>query len=217
MGKFNLLIMFCLSFPGSGNARLVDDGGGDLEHYVVCISNERSGDVAIFRGSDGDVLAKIPVGKRPRGIHASPDGQFLYVALSGSPISGPPQLDAKGNPIFRDEDEEDADHSADGIGVIDLRRRMFLRKLPSGSDPEEFAVSKDGTKLYISNEDVATASVLSAADGRVVGIVRVKAEPEGVALTPDGRFVYVTCETGGEVVVIDTTSNKRVAEFAVGE
>src|SRR4051812_25039879 len=135
MRKINLLIIFCLGFPVSANSRLIERGGGDLESHVVCISNERSGDVTIFRGGDGDVLATIPVGKRPRGIHASPDGRFLYVALSGSPISGPLLLDAKGNPIFREEDEEDADHSADGIGVIDLRRRMFLRKLPSGSDP----------------------------------------------------------------------------------
>ena len=66
--------------------------------YIVCVSNERSGDVSILR--DGKVTSTIPVGKRPRGIHASPDGAFLYVALSGSPIAGPPPLDAKGNPIL---------------------------------------------------------------------------------------------------------------------
>src|SRR5690348_1064752 len=67
--------------------------------YLVCVSNERSGDVTILR--DGRSLATIPVGKRPRGIHPSPDGAYLYVALSGSPITGPPQLDAKGNPILK--------------------------------------------------------------------------------------------------------------------
>src|SRR3954454_9975380 len=182
--------------------------------YLVCVSNERSGDLSIVR--DEKVIATIPVGKRPRGVHASPDGGFVYVALSGSPITGPPQLDAKGNPILKEEDEEDSDHSADGIGVVDLRSMTFLRKLPAGSDPEEFAVSKDGKTLYISNEDVATASVVDIAGSKVVQIVRVKKEPEGVAITPDGRHVYVTCETGGEVVVIDTARNKAVAEFAIG-
>jgi YVTN family beta-propeller protein len=187
------------------------------ESYWVCVSNERSGDVTIISGADRRVVATVPVGKRPRGIHASPDGRFLYVALSGSPISGRPQLDAKGNPVLsKEEDEENADHSADGIGVVDLGQRKHIKTLPSGSDPEEFAVSKDGTELYISNEDVATASILSLADGRVEQIIRVKNEPEGVALSPDGRFAYVTCETGGEVVVIDTTRRKAVAEFTVG-
>ena len=165
---------------------------------------------------DGKALATIPVGKRPRGLHASPEGAYLYVALSGSKITGPPQLDARGNPILKEDDDEESDHSADGIGVVDLGKLTLLRKLPSGSDPEEFAVSKDGKALYISNEDVATASVLDITSGKVAHIVRVKKEPEGVALSPDGKFVYVTCETGGEVVVIDTARNKAVAEIAIG-
>jgi DNA-binding beta-propeller fold protein YncE len=111
--------------------------------YLVCVSNERSGDVTIIR--DDRTVATIPVGKRPRGIHAGPDGGSLYVALSGSPITGPPPLDAKGNPILKnDDDDEEADRTADGIGVVDLRTSRFVRKIPAGSDPEEFAVSKDG-------------------------------------------------------------------------
>ena len=68
--------------------------------YQVFVSNERSGDLTVINGADFEVIATIPVGKRPRGIHASPDGRMLYVALSGTPISGPPPLDARGNPIL---------------------------------------------------------------------------------------------------------------------
>ena len=185
--------------------------------YLVCVSNEVSGDVTIVDGADARILATIPVGKRPRGIHPSPDGRRLYVALSGSPIAGPPKLDAKGVPIREpDDDDENADRSADGIGVIDLVEMKFLRKLAAGSDPEEFAVSTDGMKMYVSNEDVGTVSVVRVADGTVEQIVRVKKEPEGIALSPDGRRVYVTCETGGEIVVIDGGSNKAIAGFTVG-
>lgn len=206
-----LVTIFSSAYPGTALA------DGPIP-YRVCVGNERSGDVTVINGADQKVLATVPVGKRPRGIHASPDGRFLYVALSGSPITGPPALDAQGNPIQKkgDDDEDEADHSADGIGVIDLRRMTFVKKLPAGSDPEEFAVSKDGMRLYISNEDVATASVVNIADGRVEAIIRVKKEPEGVALSPDGARVYVTCEAGGEVVVIDTRRNKSVAEILVG-
>src|SRR4051794_8953941 len=141
--------------------------------YWVCVSNERSGDVTVIDGGTRKVIATIPAGKRPRGIHPSPDGKLLYVALSGSPITGPPKLDASGKPIFEPEREEDSDRSADGIGVIDLHQKKFLRKLPSGVDPEEFAVGKDGKRLYISNEDVATASVLNIESGKVEHIIRV--------------------------------------------
>jgi YVTN family beta-propeller protein len=187
------------------------------KRFWVCVSNERSGDITIIDGTTLKPVGTIAAGKRPRGIHASPDGKQLFVALSGSPIHGPPALDAKGNPIFPDEDPTIGDRNADGIGVIDLKEKKLIRRFTAtGSDPEEFAISRDGKRLYISNEDAATASVLNIADGKLEHIIKVKKEPEGVAVSPDGKFVYVTCETNGEIFVIESTTNKTVAEIPVG-
>jgi YVTN family beta-propeller protein len=182
--------------------------------YLICVSNEKSGTVSLIDSASNKVIETLPVGKRPRGIHGSRDGKYLYMALSGTPNQGPPQLDGKANPILRD-DSEDADHSADGIGVIDLQQRMFVKKLPCGTDPEQFAVSRDGSQIYVSNEDVGTASVLNVREGKIENVIPVKEEAEGIAFTPDGKFCYVTCETRGEIVVIDTKLKKAVAEFTV--
>src|SRR4051812_35888725 len=57
--------------------------------YEVWVSNERSGDVTVVDAATQTVVATVPAGKRPRGIHASPDGALVFVALSGSPISTP--------------------------------------------------------------------------------------------------------------------------------
>ena len=119
----------CVMLTGALAAAAV---AAEAPGYLVCISNERSGDVTILDGAERRVIAAVTVGKRPRGIHPGPDGKALYVALSGSPITGPPALDGKGNPILKSDDDEDADHSADGIGVVDLRALRFLRKLPAG-------------------------------------------------------------------------------------
>jgi YVTN family beta-propeller protein len=190
-------------------------------HYQVYVSNERSGDVTIIDGRDHQVLGTVAVGKRPRGIHASPDGRTVYVALSGTPIAAPPQLDAKGNPIFqrgKDDDDEDsvkADKSADAIGVVDVAQRKLTGKISAGSDPEEFSLSKDGSKLYVSNEDVKTASVINIATGKVEHIIAVGQEPEGVATAPDGKRFYVTCEAGGDVYAVETAGYTTVGHFKV--
>ena len=60
--------------------------------YRVYVTNESSGDLSVIDGTTLEVIATIPLGKRPRGIHASPDGKTIYVALSGSP-SAPPGVD----------------------------------------------------------------------------------------------------------------------------
>jgi len=175
--------------------------------------------VTVINGSDFSVAATIPVGKRPRGIHLSPDGRLVYVALSGTPIEAPPQIDAHGNPIFDKkkggDDDENADKSADGIGVVDIAAKKLTGKLKAGSDPEEFALSKDGHRIYISNEDTKTASVINIASGKLEHIIPVGQEPEGVTTTPDGRQFYVTCEAGGDIYVIDARSYSTVAHFKV--
>ena len=193
-------------------------------NYQVWVSNEKSGDVTIIDGSSLKVIGTLSAGKRPRGIHASPDGKLVYVALSGTPIEGPPELDAAGNPIFKkghgkdDDDDDDkvvSDKSADGIGIINVADRKLTGKIKVGSDPEEFALSPDGRKIYVSNEDVKTASIVDIASGKVEHIILVGQEPEGVAVTPDGNRIYVTCETGGDILVVDAHSYQTLAHFKV--
>ena len=190
------------------------------ESFQLYVSNERSADVTVINAADLQPAATIPVGKRPRGIHTSADGKLVYVALSGTPIAVP-KFDAQGNPDFQrgktddDDGSSRADKAADGIGVIDVAQHKLVNKLLVGSDPEEFALSKSGTQLYISNEDVKTASVISLSSGKVDHVVPIAQEPEGVATAPDGKTFYVTCEAGGEVFVIDTASFKAVGHFSV--
>jgi YVTN family beta-propeller protein len=190
--------------------------------YEIWVSNEKSGDVTIIDSTSRKALATFPVGKRPRGIRVSPDNRTVFVALSGTPISGPPQLDAKGNPILHkgkdddDDDDKKADKSADGIAVIDVGSRNVAKRIKVGSDPEQLAVSPDGKKLYVSNEDVGTASVVDIGSGKVQHIIPVSREPEGVGIRPDGKVFYVTCETEGEIYAIDTTSFEVAAHFNVG-
>src|SRR5690242_14553301 len=152
--------------------------------YHVYTSNEASGDLTVIDPDRMEATETVKLGKRARGIHASPDGKFIYVTLSGSP-NAPPGVDERTLPP--------PDRSADGIGVFDVAEKKFLRKVPCGTDPEQFAVGKDGT-LYISNEDGAGVTFLDPSSGQVKGFVKTGEEPEGVTLTPDGKYVYVTSE-----------------------
>ena len=209
-------MLACGLFVFTGPAR-----SQSAESYYIYVSNERSDNVSVIDGTTRETVATIPVGKRPRGIHLSPDGKTVYVAVSGTPPEPPPKLDANGNPIFQkghddDDDNKESDKSADGIAMIDVAQRKLTGKLPAGSDPEQFAVSPDGTRLFISNEDVGTASVLNIATKKVEKILPVHKEPEGVGLRPDGKVFYVTCETDGEIFVADAIGFKMITHFNVG-
>src|SRR3954447_17928490 len=106
--------------------------------YRVYVTNEASGDLTIIDPVKMEALATVPLGKRARGLHPSADGKLLFVALSGSPLA-PPGVDESTLPP--------PDKSADGIGVFDIAQSKMLRKVPGGSDPEQFAIARDGKLL----------------------------------------------------------------------
>ena len=173
----------------------------------IYVTNEVGGDLSVIDSGNYNVLATVPLGKRPRGIHPSPDHKTIYVALSGSPIAGP------------DVDESTLpppDKSADGIGVFDVAQNKVVRIIHAGSDPENFDVSQDGTQLYVSNEDEAAVSIVDIASGNVAKTLKVGAQPEGVKVTPDGKHVWVTSEETGTISVLDPVAGKIIKTFKVG-
>jgi YVTN family beta-propeller protein len=175
--------------------------------YRIYVTNETSGDLSIIDSANHELIANIPLGKRPRGIRASHDGRTIYVALSGSPIAGPGVDESKLPP---------PDRSADGIGVFDVAQNKLVRVIRSGSDPESFDLSRDGKLLYVSNEDAAGVSIVDIEAGKVLQTLPTGEEPEGVTTRPDGAFVYVTSEDDGTVAVVDTNAGKVVKTIKAG-
>jgi YVTN family beta-propeller protein len=173
----------------------------------IYVTNEASGDLSVIDVASQTVVATIPVGKRPRGIRVSPDGSTLYVALSGSPVAGPGVDESTLPP---------PDRTADGIGVVDTASNKLLRVLKSGHDPEQLDVTRDGSRLFVSNEDAAKTTIIEVASGKTIQEVPVGDEPEGVTFRPDGNVVYVTSEADGAVFAIDAATLTVVGKAEVG-
>ncbi len=174
---------------------------------LVYVSDEDGGAVLAIDPAAAAVVARIPVGKRPRGMKLSRDGKRLYVALSGSPRTGP-GIDEANLPL--------PDRSSDGVGVVDLAARKLVTTLPSGQDPEAFDLSPDGKTLYVSNEETAEMTVLDVSSGAIRGRVTVGKEPEGVAVRPDGKVVFVTSEQDGVVTAVDTATLTVITSVPTG-
>ncbi|HEY4086848.1 MAG TPA: beta-propeller fold lactonase family protein [Bryobacteraceae bacterium] len=172
----------------------------------VYVSDEVSGDISIIDASTFAVNT-IHLGKRARGIHPSPDGKKIYVALSGSPIGGPNVDESKLPP---------PDKTADAIAEFDVATQKVTRTLQAGSDPENFAVAPDGKTIYVSNEDDDGVSFLDVAAGKLTKTIKTGEEPEGVTVSPDGKFVYSTNEADGTVTVIDIAAEKLIKTIKVG-
>jgi YVTN family beta-propeller protein len=174
------------------------------------VSNEDGQSVSVLNTGSGTNIATINVGKRPRGLKLSRDGSRLFVAVSGLPKCPPSVPDEECAKLERD-------LKADGIAIVDTALRKVIKVLAAGSDPEQFAMSNDGKRLYVANEDAGLVSVVDVDAGNVIDRIKVGLEPEGVALTPNGRWVLVSNESDSSVSVIDTRTLKVTKTVPVGK
>jgi YVTN family beta-propeller protein len=180
----------------------------DYSKERVYITDEKSGVVVVVDASKDEVVARVPVGKRPRGIRVSPDGARVLVAMSGSP-SSPPGTDPAALPP--------PDRTADGIGVINVAALKLERVITAGQDPEMFDLTRDGKRLWASNEETSEATLIDVDSSQVLGRASVGEEPEGVGIHPEGKHVYVANEKDNSVSVLDVRSGATIARVPVCE
>jgi YVTN family beta-propeller protein len=166
--------------------------------------------VSVLDTVRGELITTIAVGKRPRGLKLSQDGKRLYVAVSGLPKCPPSTPDEECAKLTRD-------LKADGIAVIDTVSYKVLTRFAGGSDPEQFELSADRKRLFISNEDSASISVLDLRRGVLQTQFPVGHEPEGVRLSPNGRWLVVTNESDNTITVVDERSLKVLRTIEVGK
>ena len=161
---------------------------------LAFVSNERDGTITVIDTGRDRVVSTIKVGGRLRGIRLGADKKTIWVAIS--------------YPSNQPEGEN-------AIAKIDLSGRI-LAKYNVGSDPENFVLNKDESRLYISNEDAGLASITNVKENRIITSMPVGLEPEGAGISPDGRWVYITSESSSTVTVIDTNTNQPIKTFLVG-
>jgi YVTN family beta-propeller protein len=89
--------------PGGGT-RIGGASAGDFAYVTVCLENA----VKVYRRSDQEQVATIPVGACPHGVWASGDGSKVYVGLQ----------------------------EGDGVDVIDTRTNTRIAEIPMGQSPQ---------------------------------------------------------------------------------
>lgn len=198
----SLVLLSCAALAMLGCSRT----GAAPAAGLVFVTNEFSGSLSIVEGRTGRMLGTYPLGKRPRGIKLSPDGRTIYVALSGSPVAPPGTDESKLPP---------PDPSADGIGIFDVASRKLIGVAKGVANPEQFAVSRTGL-IYAGSEPADGVVILDPQVGKAVAMIAVGDEPEGVALSPDERFLYVAVEGENKVAVIDVAGRRVIARVPVG-
>jgi DNA-binding beta-propeller fold protein YncE len=140
---------------------------------LAFVADRSSGSVKVFNRDTRSLLKEIPVGTRPTTLAVSPDERLLYVTVTGS------------RPLSRVEDGS--------LSVISLADLSLAMTTPVGFAPWGIVTSPDGVTAYVSDAGDAAVHVLKLSDRSLVQTIRSPFldTPQGMAVTPDGAFVYV--------------------------
>lgn len=172
--------------------------------YVPSLTKIDTDKVAVIDTRTGDVVAEVRVGARMHHATTSPDGRYIYVAIG----------------------------STKEVAIIDSETNQVVSSIKELTEPEYVVFSRDGKKGYISEKgydpmlsdkvsplDVPRSDKVSVFDvesKKVIAKIKVGQAPDHMALTPDGKYLFVVNNASDSVAIIDTVRDHAVATINVG-
>lgn len=182
----------------SGRVLRVLRGVSDPETVAVSpdgarlyVASEDTGRLVIMDARSGGIAGSAPVGGEPEGTAVSPDGRLVYVT-------------------------SEEDHVA---AVYDSSARRVRARIPVGQRPRNSVFTADGRRAFVPGENDASVTAIDVAADRAIARTRIEGEtvrPMGIALSGDGRHLYVTTGRGRELVRLDPATLRVTGRVEVG-
>lgn len=185
--------------------------------YVVC---ENTDEVLVIDTGERTVVDGFKVGKHPFGIAVRPDERRIYVSCRWDDNVTVVDMESKEIikvfPVGDDPHDLATDDSGkylfvsnlatNDVSVVETDGFSEVKRLQAGTSPFGMARSPDGRYIYVSNQlsnpvpyrkpPCLELTVIDANRRLVAGrrIMHSTVIGQGVAVTPDGRFVFIALE-----------------------
>ncbi|MFR9801983.1 YncE family protein [Pseudonocardia sp. RS010] len=156
---------------------------------------EFAGRVAVVDVANRTLLRTIDMPTRnthmgPQDIKLAPDGSVFYVA----------------------------DHDQNGLWVLDGAATRVLREIPTGHGAHGLYLSRDATRLFVTNRHEGSISVLDAYTGALITTWHIPGggSPDMGNVTADGSQLWLSGRYDREVYVLSTTDGSLIRKIDVG-
>jgi YVTN family beta-propeller protein len=133
-----------------------------------------NGSVSAIDATKNEVVATIPVHRRPYFIDVDSEGQRGYVANSGS----------------------------NNVSVIDLERRREIGVIGVGEAPGLAKISPDRASLVVTNRASGSVSIIDPVKMQVRAVFTGCPQATDAVILPDSSKVFVACSGGHQVMAV---------------
>lgn len=160
---------------------------------TLLVLNKSDHNAAMVDPETREVVAKLPTGQGPHEAAVSPDGRLAYVTNYGA---------------FRIFQQGERPRMEPGrtITVLDLKARAVEATFDLGEyrQPHGIAVSRDGSRLWVTAEANQCVLELDARDGKILKVWKTEQRVSHmVAPSRDEKKLFVANIGSGSVTVID--------------
>jgi YVTN family beta-propeller protein len=174
---------------------------------MLLVSAEAGGEVVLVDPGTAEVVARVAVGARPRGMKLSRDGRQLFVAVAGAqkaPARAGAPAPAPAGP------------AGAGIAVLDVAGRKVVKQIATPPGPFAVDLLPDGKTAFLSSSETNELLTIDLGAGTIKKKTGVGTAPQDVAVRPDGKVVYVAAHGADEVSAIDTKTMSLLGRIDAG-
>ena len=204
--------------------------------YVL---DQKANAAFVFSTDTNQLLKKIAVGQEPRRAIFSPEGRRLLVsnAHSNSLSVIDPATDTVGNTVKTGTEPRALSFSPDGktlaVSIIDddcaslykADTLEFKQQFAVAQSPQRIIYSPDGKLMFVLGKISDEIAVVRIEDqsSRMAGTIRVTPDAIGatnswgMAMTPNGRYLYVSNIGEGIVSIVDAQLMRTFRSVPVGK
>ena len=191
--------------------------------------------LAIVDPASGNVLGRVPTGRDPHEVTASPDGRLAFVA---SMVDGISVIDLAAQEEIRRVDPGPGSQTHDVLFAGDkvyftIEGYKSIGRYDPSADAIDWTlgIGEDGTHMLVldrergamfmpntgSNSVTMVENVMEGpARARLTDIPVPGERPEGIDLSPDGRELWTATRGDGGVSIIDVESRRVVETLDLG-
>jgi outer membrane protein assembly factor BamB len=166
---------------------------GRIDHLALDSTGERlfvaalgNNTVEVLDVKNGTHLKSLSGFREPQGIGNAPDAKVIVVANG----------------------------QGDGVQLIDANDYHFTKSISLGDDSDNVRYEAAAKTLYVGYGSGALTAI-DAANGRVLGQVKLAGHPESFQLERTGPRIFVNVPTAEQIAVVDRKAMKIVATWPV--
>jgi len=197
---------------------------------IVLSPKDATAKVFLANADRLDLLRTIPTGKGPQDVCIAPDGNTAYVAnglddsitvidlehLKAAGTLAPAKLKSPTSVAITPDGKK--------LYVGARGSNLLLVLSPAGqvlkeialTDPATVAIAPAARRAYVASNSTQSVLVVDTVTDEIVATIKTGRQPRGIAFTPDGKTVVITCVAHDVMHLVDAATNEVKATIGAG-